>query len=165
MEFIDRIQTIDWLSTNHFPELSSEFKKGTNSLTEIKIPKKTTVLTAFTRSLFHLVENWDNSLIVFEDWSLYQEDEMQIVKNIRKALGETSNIIDKPGILFHDNEINDIIGICYNTQMFEWSIYLYSALPRIGIYFWEGHFLDIYSENNDLRNNIKKILETYSDEA
>lgn len=125
-------------------------------------PTKPGQITALTRTLFDSFGQCYDVLLVFDDWSLYQPDEMAVVQSLRRAHGEEHPLTEKPGHLFSANERAEAVGHCYLALIFGWSAYLYLSTGVASLYFWEGDLIDFYTSDNSLTERLREILNRFA---
>jgi hypothetical protein len=118
-------------------------------------------LTALMRALFDTFGEFPGALLVFNDWPLYQPDEMALMDSLRRGHGEHRSLIDAPGHLFTPTEQAEAIGHSYLAVVFGWSAYLYLASGAATVLLWEGDLVDFWSKDERMIQRVRAVIQTY----
>ena len=124
-------------------------------------PQQFRALQSFVSAYFEIIGSEQPCLVVFTDWALYEQHEMELIVAARLASGDARPLIESSGHFLNANEKN--MGTAYFSlaTAYGWSSYLYLPGSKTTLFNWEGDIFDFWTDSEKTLEEMRNLVTTY----
>jgi len=125
MKTLTKIEIADWCRRNLIPFDEFGRPKSICETEGFKIPIDTGQRVALVKSHFQIFKDEEEILIWFTEWGVWPSSErMHIFDRFRLSYGENRPLIEAPGHVFNQEEVEDALSFITLGVVFLWDCYV-----------------------------------------
>ena len=107
---------------------------------KFKIPSDAQARVILVEQAMKLFADEHQMLVWFDDWGVWSGQRMHVFDRFRLSYGVTQRLIDSPGHLFDETEIEDAVSLVTIAVLFLWDCHVVVPDQRKQLYFSHDEF-------------------------
>jgi len=124
------------------------------------LPAETGRKTALSREVTHSVDTSQCGLLWVTDWSIFPSSQnMALFDGYRKSLGEDRPIIEAPGHIFGESDLQELECLFGLALYFFWDAYLFEQAGRTVVRINHHDFISVHARDSARLSEFQNIFE------
>jgi hypothetical protein len=164
---IDLNETRAWLGLRGV--LGADGKVDYSELGEVRsftIPPYVVARTALAEAFGDFCSKDSEVLLHINDWGVWNNEDWNLFKRFRQALGETAELIEKPGHLFSPGDHADLVSLVCLVLYFNWGASVVSFSGKLAVEISHDEIGWLYAAKDrevdkDWLERLDELLDSY----
>ena len=149
MQFLTSDECMRWLANQVWPEPGSIPQAV---LAYSKVPSRIYFISRWIANDL----SYDSPVLLWVGDSIVSQSNWHLYYRLRESYGDRRLIDDAPGHLCLNYETEDLATLLYLTMLYGWDAKLIPELGYVNLQFSHHRFIDVFSEDNNLVEDVRK---------
>ncbi|MFN8390216.1 MAG: hypothetical protein U0136_08010 [Bdellovibrionota bacterium] len=126
-----------------------------------RIPESTSQRIMLAKLIHALLPKTGETLILVREWSVWKSTEhLPLFYRFRQACGDAHLLIERPGQVLANENVDDITSLCLCGLLFLWDVLIVPDDGSIGIYFSHDEIAYAGATHESSVRDLQRFLDT-----